>query len=367
MIRVESNDVIIENEIVVSNVTAKQKTTAAHDYVNGMHMYGITVYPLRGRFGNQMFQYAALQGLAQLTHHTPKFTCSSSLIESYPFIAANCVPPERLESHIVASENSITFNASLLCMYESWLVEQATRENQRHIVISGYLQSWKYFQNVSSILHKHFQFNAHVTHYATEYLLSMLDQYKQNNVNVTGDVTTIGVHVRRGDFLKPIIQKVGLLPASLDYFHTAMNYFRAEYCAGTHCVFIVASDDVTWCRDNLLAQDVIIIADHETAVTSLEPVSDVQRDMSLLRLVEHNIISTGTFSWWVGWFTPGQVVYYKNYMRKGSRQDQNFTAENFFMPHWIGIYSAYTSGATTREMRVLLAYFLSIFSVIYGK
>ena len=334
MTRADSSDLITcTANKTVSDVTGKQNTAIVHDDVNVTHY--ITVYPVRGRFGNQMFQYAALQGLAQLTHHTPKFTCSSSLIESYPFIAANCVAPERLKCDIAASNKRITFKARLYCTYEPWLVENATRENEKHIVISGYLQSWKYFQNVSTILQSHFQLKADVTHYAKQYLLSMIKQYK-HNANVTGDVTPIGVHVRRGDFMSRKTRKVGILPAPLDYFHAAMNYFRAQHCTKTRCVFILASDDVKWCRQNLLAQDVIIIADHKIELTSPANVSDLQRDMGVLRLVEHSIISTGTFGWWIGWFTPGQVVYCKNYARKGSLFERNLIKEDYFLPGWIG-------------------------------
>ena len=123
--------------------------------------------------------------------------------------------------------------------------------------------------------------------------------------------------------------------ATLDYFHAAMNYFRQQY---TNCVFLVATDDVKWCRKHLMAPDVVMIADNKAKVTSRKRVDDVQRDVSILRLVEHNILSTGTFSWWIGWFTPGQVVYYKNYPAKGSSLQLNdFKTEDFYPQHWKGM------------------------------
>ena len=327
----DNSDVITEND-ASNNATTTQSTTPVNRDVNVT--YYITVSPVVHRLGNQMFQYAALQGLARLTHHTPIIVCSSILTESYPFIAANCVPPNKLWEYL-APGNKITLNATLCCTYMTSLVKQAKQATEQHIALSGYLQSWKYLQNVSTILQKHFQFDSEVTHYAKEYLLSMIKQYKQN-ANVTGDVTPIGVHVRRGDFLSRAINELGILPAPRDYFHTAMDYFRAKYCIETHCVFILASDDVAWCRENLLADDVIIIADHKTAVISSSHINDVQRDMGVLRLVKHSIISTGTFGWWIGWFTPGRVVYCKDYARKGSLFESHLNSEDYFLPGWIG-------------------------------
>ena len=327
------NDVIAESSTTQS-VTATRNTTRADD--EDVHTtYYITVYPLKGRLGNEMFRYASLQGLAQLTHHTPIIRCKR-LAKNFPVIAEKCIRSERKLRKLLPTNTKTNINADLICTYETSLVESARAATDKHIAITGYLQSWKYFRNSSTTIRKHFQFAPAVTRYASEYMQSMIDQYKREK-NLHGDVTVVGVHVRRNDMMRKLAQKIGLSVATLDYFQTAMNYFRTQRCTETHCVFILASDDVTWCQDNLMADDVIIIADHKTAVTSHQKVSDVQRDMGVLRLVEHSILSTGTFSWWIGWFTPGQVVYYKNYIKKDSRMDRKFTAEDYFPPHWTGM------------------------------
>ena len=122
--------------------------------------------------------------------------------------------------------------------------------------------------------------------------------------------------------------------ATVDYFHAAMNYFRKQY---TNCVFLIASDDVKWCRKHLMAHDIIIIADHKPKTVLKLRMDGVSRDMSILRLVDHSIISTGTFSLWVGRFTPGQVIYFKNFVVKGSALDRDFKAEDYYQPGWIAM------------------------------
>ena len=157
-------------------------------------------------------------------------------------------------------------------------------------------------------------------------MLSLMRRYRRS-AKITGDVTPVAVHVRRSDYLSSLARASGRHVASADYFHTAMNYFRRRY---TNCLFVVATDDVRWCRKHLLARDVILIAKHKIPLAS-KFADDVERDVSVLRLVEHSILSTGTFSWWIGWFTPGEVVYYK----KPRARRKSLIPAN--LPHWRGM------------------------------
>ena len=302
---------------------------------NMTHKYYITV-DLKGRLGNQMFEYATLQGLARRTHHTPLTECKT-LAKHFPFIAANCMPSKNeLLAQIADNVTSCTvkLRGKHSCIYETSLVESVQKARNKNIHITrGFLQSWKYFRNVNHIIRQHFQFHPNVLSFATKYLQLLIDQFEQS-AKVTGDVTAIGVHVRRGDFMSERSIKRGRSVATADYFHAAMNYFRKQY---TNCVFLIASDDVKWCREHLMAQDVIMIADNKVNVTSGVNVSDVQRDMSILRLVEHNIISTGSFSWWIGWFTRGQVVYYKDFPANGSSLSRDLNKDDYYPQQWIAM------------------------------
>ena len=287
---------------------------------------------LTGRLGTEMFRYATLQGLARRTNHTPIVLCRT-MAKHFPFIAANCIHSRgKLAAKFLENDIcTVQLRENHSSIYETTLVASVQKARNKNVYITrGFLQSWKYFHNVSHIIRQHFQFDVNVISFATKYLRSLISRFELNAT----DVTPIGVHVRRRDFLSRASIKRGRSVATADYFHAAMNYFRKQY---TNCVFLVATDDVKWCRKHLMAPDVIMIADSKVKVTSRLQVSDIQRDMGVLRLVEHNILSTGTFSWWIGWFTPGQVVYYKNYPANGSALQHGFTAADYYPQHWTGM------------------------------
>ena len=87
------------------------------------------------------------------------------------------------------------------------------------------------------------------------------------------------------------------------------------------------SDDIKWCKEN--------IADNNTIFSNFKtPVVD----MALMRLCHHMITSSGTFSWWCGWFCKGTVIYMKDHPQPGSQISRypKFK-EGFYLPAWIGM------------------------------
>ena len=278
----------------------------------------------QGRLGNRMFQYAALLGLARRTRRRPIVDCDGLLSSKYPQITAECITGAAQRFTKLSTADTIN-NLKLKDKRPvTSHIAQVVNSTHKYITLQGFFGSWRYFQNVSHTLRQRFQFDAKVTRLAKEFMTSMITWYK-HTTNATDKVTPIALHVRRGDFLHNGSVATGRQVATADYFYAAMNYFRKQYA---NCLFLVVSDDVEWCREHLLllAQDVILVADHKFASRSKFR-DTVERDVSVLRLVEHSILSTGTFSWWIGWFTPGQVVYY-------SKPRANRAVEEHYLPHW---------------------------------
>ena len=87
---------------------------------------------------------------------------------------------------------------------------------------------------------------------------------------------TVGVHVRRTDYQQYLqaVRKEGGLYLSRQFYVDGMDYFRKKY---KNPIFIVASDDLKWCRKNLLAPDVQFTFDP----ISNKPASDIL-DMTIL-------------------------------------------------------------------------------------
>ena len=191
---------------VITKLQPTKNVTAHHCATNEAHNYYIRV-DLKGRLGNQMFQYATLQGLARRTHHTPIIVCSRILTENYPFIAANCISSKDKLLAKFPKKNSCTIKLNGLhsCIYETSLVSRAEKARDKNVHINqGYFQSWKYSRNVTHIIRQHFQFHPNVLSFATKCLQALIDQFEQS-AKVTGDVTAIGVH---GITMRPAIARL---------------------------------------------------------------------------------------------------------------------------------------------------------------
>lgn len=97
----------------------------------------------------------------------------------------------------------------------------------------------------------------------------------------------VSIHIRRGDY----VNLAGRFPpVSIGYITNAIEYFFAH----GYRSFLVFSDDIAWCRNNLPAKfpkcGFIFSADQS-------PLEDLQ----LMSCCEHNIIANSTYSWWGAW------------------------------------------------------------------
>ena len=59
--------------------------------------------------------------------------------------------------------------------------------------------------------------------------------------------------------------------------------------------------------------------------------------MATLAKCNHVIMSVGTFGWWAGYFSGGDVIYFTPPFEAGSRLDKGYSEEDFFPPKWIGM------------------------------
>jgi hypothetical protein len=101
------------------------------------------------------------------------------------------------------------------------------------------------------------------------------------------DDRTVGVHVRRGDYLKPAFR--GMLPVlSASWFESAAQIVRQRH---GDVRFLVVTDDPAWARDRLRLPG-------PTEVASLDHPSSPLDDLVLLSRCAHHVVSNSTFGWW---------------------------------------------------------------------
>ncbi|KAJ6651644.1 hypothetical protein lerEdw1_020762 [Lerista edwardsae] len=165
-----------------------------------------------------------------------------------------------------------------------------------------------------------FSFHDHIKEEANQYLLSLSGQHQ--------DVTFVGVHVQRGDYVrvKPRIWK-GVV-ADRGYLEKAMDYFREKY---SNAIFVVTSDEMEWCKENINDSmgDVCFAFDGRE--------SSPGRDLALLAHCNHTIMTIGTFGFWAAYLAGGETVYLANFTLPNSPLLKVFKPSAAFLPEWIGI------------------------------
>jgi hypothetical protein len=156
------------------------------------------------------------------------------------------------------------------------------------IGLDGYWQSEKYFANSKfEILTT---FNS----------LAKIGPIYKNIARLIqqGDKSTIGIHVRRGDYIKNSKTNKVHGVCSLDYFENTLRWVKTETDA--RFVFIF-SDDPKWAAKNLGDNDNMVIS----GVFDLNSAEE----LLLLSKCEHLILSNSSFSWWSAYLRENSPRY----------------------------------------------------------
>ena len=245
----------------------------------------------QGRLGNNLWQYSALYGLANLTNRAAILSTDFRNLEN--------------AFNLWISRNNRERPTDSFYVYDLHDLEspydiEATRQDlmriRNDVMLRGYFQHYRYFSHVANEIRKQFTFRYRVMRQVSAF-------FKQYGLT-DDDVVKVGVHVRRGDSLLPHSVDNGFGPPDLAYFKNAMDYFRNKYAKVR---FVLCSDDLKWARRHLADADVTIVPNHAPEV-----------DMAILTSCDHVIISNGTFSWWVGWLCMGITVRYKGIPKSNS-------------------------------------------------
>ncbi|XP_071450344.1 galactoside alpha-(1,2)-fucosyltransferase 2-like [Hetaerina americana] len=121
--------------------------------------------------------------------------------------------------------------------------------------------------------------------------------------NISGDVSLVGVHVRRKDYHPLLIHILGknVSFATLGYFKRAMEKMRT-LSPDTPVVFVVVSDDREWCMKELVNESEGVFWGgmegspfHAPSYTQNTLIQS-SHDFALLASLNGSIISYGTFA-----------------------------------------------------------------------
>ena len=144
-----------------------------------------------------------------------------------------------------------------------------------NVELSGYFQSGKYFVNFRNEVLELFSPDEETKNKID----SFFNEYKK--------IETCSIHVRRGDYvyLKDFHEN-----QTLEYYIDSVKHFSDD------CLFLIFSDDINWCEENLnFIKNKIFIYDF----------LDYEQ-LYLMSLCNHNIIANSTFSWWGAWLNKNK-------------------------------------------------------------
>ncbi|XP_013389496.1 galactoside 2-alpha-L-fucosyltransferase 2-like [Lingula anatina] len=267
-----------------------------------------------GGLGNRMFQFASMYGIAKRNNMTPVVLESIQIREVFRI-------PDYIPRSLPPGVKLVKFHEKKYAFYDN-RTETLYKKGQS-VQLFYYLCSWKYFQNVEDDLRRHFRFRneAHFRKQIDAFFDTALLELGINNKGEK--VTYIGIHARYGKDMRIVYEHMGYTVAPSSYYTKAIRYFENIY---KNILFIVVSDDMSWCRKNIQHPRI-----------RYNPFKDPILSLALLGSCNHTIMSVGTFSWWGAWLAGGDVVYYKDWPKPGTHLWWRTNHEDYFPPKWIGM------------------------------
>ncbi len=228
----------------------------------------------RGRLGNQMFQFAALVGIAEsnkldfmIPDHSPFRDfggyCYHELQHCFKLPG---VKFGNIESNTVYAVDSYHYDETVM------------KQCPDNVSLMGYFESEKYFSNIKNKIKALFEFKDGIIQECEKYGKDFLVK------------NPVAVVVRRGDFLRPEEQPYH--PVCLpEYYIEALSDFPER-------PLMIFSDDIEWCKE----QTYFTEREH-FFVEYTGSVPKGHFDLCLMTMCNDFIIANSTFSWWGAWLS----------------------------------------------------------------
>jgi len=218
-----------------------------------------------GRLGNWLFQIANVYALSLKYGLNPIFNESS--LNGYRdniFHKINFVSSDNFENINLnrVAEKSLEYNEIILSTDKSYILD-------------GYFQSPKYINKYRNQILELFTLPDPIMRKINEIYENIVNKFDPN-------CKFTSLHVRRGDYL---IHKEIFLNLNNDYYTKAIQYFDKN------CVYLIFSDDITWCKENF---------DYIDKKVFIENLSNYE-DLFLMSKCDNHIIANSSFSWWGAW------------------------------------------------------------------
>ena len=235
-------------------------------------MIGFNSLGQLGRIGNQMFQFAALKGIASNRGFEYCFPPSQNinewtdhqLLNAFKLGSTTQLNVQFIDSdRPIVMEETFSFNEKLFNECPNW------------ISLQGFFQTEKYFKHIRDELLKDFEFRDEILEPAQKTM-----SYWKN---------PIALHIRRTDY----ITNPNHTALSIDYYEKALSEFDDS------SEVIIFSDEPQWCMEQKL---------FESDRFMISETGNNYMDMCLMTLCSGHIIANSSFSWWGAWLSNSKQV-----------------------------------------------------------
>jgi galactoside 2-L-fucosyltransferase 1/2 len=222
-----------------------------------------------------MYEYISVWAAAKKTGREPYVP--SCMIQELGKIFRNLpVPPLSYLAYCPVQEYPVTVTGDKLDYSNS------------SIILPNYIQLPTYIAPLLSEIRQIFQFKEHILDESQRLLHSASRRMK--------NITYVGVHVRRTDYIGYLKRKFNSSPVKPDYFLRQMNVFRNKY---QRVMFVVVSDDPEWCERELRGDNVVVMETKSPA-----------QDLAIMAACNHSIIDYGTCGVWGAILSGGDTFVY---------------------------------------------------------
>ena len=265
-------------------------------------MIGLNYLGKMGQLGNQMFQYAALKGIAAKHNYKTIIPSHNEVIVDalgnklrIELFDAFDIPMGPMDVGYIPHERNL--------QEPHYHFSQELLDNcPDNVSLVGYFQSEKYFKHIEDDIRKLFgpKEDALSCWASTQHLFD----------------NPVALHIRRGDFL---INSVHHHNLSMKYYETALRAF------GSDRQVIIFSDDTDWCKAQPLFEgDRFLVCEGGGPYT----------DLYMMSKCDDFIIANSTFSWWGAWLSHNEdkLVIYPDLWFGPNNIDKS-TAD-LFPPEW---------------------------------
>lgn len=242
-----------------------------------------------GRLGNQMFQYAALRGIAA----NRGFDWMIPRPDGYGDSNYGLFDCFKMTS--VQESNFGTQNTQSISTGQFHFVPEFFDNCPDNVNLHDYFTSEKYFLNVSNTIRQDYTFKDEILEPCKE----IIDELE----------SPIFIHVRRGDYaVKPEAHPI----CPIEYYKEALSFYNEDVPV------LVFSDDIEWCKEQkLFDDDRFMLSEYaERYQQSCDTLHGRERalipyfDLCMMSLCTGGIIANSTMSWWGAWLirNPSQPI-----------------------------------------------------------